>query len=189
MSGVFNTDRTDDFDQALVVLMGGTDNTKIGNIGDRLKVDALSNGGVLTTPNNVQFLDGTLTRDTQPVLNTWTNVYSYTGSGKFYGAIVNLEAAGAGESDKWSINVVVDSTLKIFGTNGILCDDIVNNNFYDIKDLLWLDFGGLGFHDNTFRLDFKNNPIQYTTKIEVQVYRTTTLKKFKACLVKLTKDS
>jgi hypothetical protein len=38
MSGLFDSNLTDAYDQALAVLMGGTDNTKIGNVGDRLKV-------------------------------------------------------------------------------------------------------------------------------------------------------
>jgi hypothetical protein len=40
MSGLNDSNTTDQYDQAQIVMMGGTDNTKIGNLGDKLKVDA-----------------------------------------------------------------------------------------------------------------------------------------------------
>jgi hypothetical protein len=48
MGSITDSNATDDFDQSQVVLRGGTDNTKIGNVGDRFKVDAaFSNSGNL----------------------------------------------------------------------------------------------------------------------------------------------
>lgn len=41
--GLQDSNTTDDFDNTQVVIRGGTDNTKIGNVGDRLKVDANTN--------------------------------------------------------------------------------------------------------------------------------------------------
>lgn len=189
MSGLFDANRTDALDNAYVTINGGTNNTTIGNVTDRLKVDAAitSVSANATTPKNIIFEDGTLARDTQPALTVWTNVYSYTGAGKFYGCLVDLEAAGAGESDKWFINVVFDTTFKVFGTNGILCDDIINTAVYGLLTVPG-DFAGLGFIGNVFRINLGDFPVSFSSKLEIQIKRITTLKKFKACLVKLTKD-
>lgn len=40
-----DSNTTDDFDNTQVVIRGGTDNTKIGNTGDRLKVDSIMTPG------------------------------------------------------------------------------------------------------------------------------------------------
>lgn len=47
MASLNDSNTTDQYDQAQVVLMGGTDNTKIGNVGDKLKVDAQITAGVV----------------------------------------------------------------------------------------------------------------------------------------------
>ena len=49
MAGISDTNATDNFDQTLVVLKGGTDNTSIGNSGDSLKVTGTL---VTTLPDN-----------------------------------------------------------------------------------------------------------------------------------------
>lgn len=57
MSGINDSNATDDFDQAQIVLRGGTDNTAIGNVGDRAKVSAETKGHLQTSfspdPTNV----------------------------------------------------------------------------------------------------------------------------------------
>lgn len=190
MSGVLDVNNTDSYDNSLVGLMGGTDNTRIGNVGDRAKVDAQISSiiGGFTTPKNISYEDGQYTRDAQPPLATWTTIYTYSGSGLFYGFNLNLEGAGAGEADKWFVNVVTDGTYNMFGANGINCKDIIDNNIYDILDIQPSDFCGLAFHDNVMRVDLKDSPIRFTTSITLQVRRITTLKKYKAALIKIAKD-
>lgn len=134
------------------------------------------------------FEDAQLARDNQPALNTWTDIYSYTGMGKFYGAVINLEGAAGAEGNKWYVNVKVDSSLDIFGANGILVSDISDNNIYDLLDLQPNLFCGLGMHDNAVRLDFDKMPINFQSRIQVQIRRITSLRKFKAGLIKLSKD-
>jgi len=47
MSNLSNVDTTDELDNAVVTINGATDNSRIGNIGDRLKVDASVSSGEL----------------------------------------------------------------------------------------------------------------------------------------------
>lgn len=48
MAGLNDSNTTDNLDQSQIVIMGGTDNTKIGNVSDRLKVDSQ----ITSSPNS-----------------------------------------------------------------------------------------------------------------------------------------
>lgn len=68
-------------------LLGGTDGTKIGNTGDKLKVSAdisgsaVANAAAFTSKSRVVVQTSTINLAT----GSYTNVFSYSGSGLFYG--------------------------------------------------------------------------------------------------------
>ncbi|MGV8130856.1 MAG: hypothetical protein ACP5N7_02020 [Candidatus Pacearchaeota archaeon] len=75
MSGISDSNATDSFDQTLVVVKGGTDNTSIGNVGDRMKVDAFNGSSAnldafsrLRVSNPFNLFDSTFQFDLSPDL-------------------------------------------------------------------------------------------------------------------------
>jgi hypothetical protein len=124
------------------------------------------------------------------VTTTWTDVYSYTGSGLLAGFILNIETF----SD-WKVRLIVDSTEEIFDTNGITSNDMATDSIYDVDDVSDVNqaFLGLskGSHDRIVFTAPTQMPIKYTSKIEIKLARLTGApsKKFQAGLVVLSKDT
>lgn len=186
MSGINDSNTTDSYDNALVGLMGGTDNTRIGNVGDRIKVDAEISSSTYFT-KKITYLDATLARDSVVPLTTWTSFYSYTGAGNLIGFLANLEGASGAEGAKWYIRMVIDGSFYPFGTAGILVSDITDANLYNIGAIVG-NFCAIEFNGNAFHYDVMANPIRFTTSISLEVYRISSTKKFKAGLIAIIKD-
>jgi len=78
-----------------IQLEGATDGTKIGNVSDALKVSATFNQSPTDTPGCPvvsQKLRYEVDRTTVVLTASYQTIWSYTGSGKFSGIIVDCEA-------------------------------------------------------------------------------------------------
>jgi hypothetical protein len=168
-------------------IKGATDNTDIGNVGDRLKVDAQISsapGGILSWDTNVRYEDmnsgaGGIARDTA-VGGTYVDIYNQTGSGFVMGYLVTLEGA----FDIWDLRLSIDG------------DFIYEVNTKDLNDpsIYGFDKGGsddlqtvLGFsvHNTTIRWTPPlKNPISYNSSIRLEArYTKGGSKKFRAGLI------
>ena len=170
---------------------GNSDGTKIGNVADRLKVDAYVTDTLppFLDPAKFSYIDmnassGGIARETG-VGGTFTDVYSYMGSGVFYGFLVTLE-----DSAKWYIRLIADSTYyPLFGTTGLYTGDVSGANLYDINDNAHAMAESLGIssHDNTFNL-MTHFPLKFNTKIQIQIKHLDATKKFRAGFVSITRN-
>lgn len=177
---------------------GGTDNTAIGNVGDRLKVDTIITPGTGTIPSvnkNLRYEDmnattGGIARTTL-VGASFVQVYSYSGSGILISVLCNLE-----NKDKWYVRLVIDGE-EIFGAAGIFTGDLIADDAYD------LDGGGSPLSSNEGRIGVSMEehdrfvwtapssfPIRYQSSVKVFIKRSdASTKKFYAGLAVLTKDT
>lgn len=77
-----------------IIIEGGTDGTKIGNVGDALKTTATLNVGPADTPGApviTKKLRYEVDRTTVVLNGTYQTIWSYTGSGKFIGIVLDTE--------------------------------------------------------------------------------------------------
>lgn len=83
------------FDRQISTLVGNTDGTRIGNVGERLKTDtdfsgnALANSAAFTSKTRVIVLTSTINLAS----GSYTNCYTYSGSGLLYGFNVEFNNA------------------------------------------------------------------------------------------------
>jgi hypothetical protein len=191
MSGISDSNATDSFDQSLVVIKGGTDNTSIGNIGDRLKIDSLVNfptGQVISWNKYIRWFDmnasyGGVARDTSIPI-TFTNLFSYSGSGYFIGFNLTLE-----DKLKWFFSLVIDGE-NIFDTNGISTDDLGGKNLYgwEPTDISDSQNTGFFFRDETIRFESPLHAIRFESSIVIKARHIVGSKKFRAGLVCLQRN-
>jgi len=142
-----------DLDNSFQIL-GGTDQTIIGNTADRLKVSALSAGGPITTSKKfrVDFNNG----NTAVTGAAYTTFYSYSGSGLFWGFRVNTDQDGG------QIQLTIDGD--------IIFTNITSKNISDSGganvNFEYLSRAGAG----TFYF-FPKYPIDYTTSVVLAAKR------------------
>jgi len=184
---------------SLIKIRGNTDDTLIGNVVDRLKVDAqitsTSASGVAAFSAKLRYNDmnastGGVARGTTIIAdNNWIKLYEYIGSGLFTGISLGIATANS----KWNIRLVLDSTEEIFGSNGLLTDDV--DNFYGLavgtQNVITT---GLNIGTNAsffFASSPTYHPTRFTSKIQLFVRREvgTGNKLFNAGLIVHTKDS
>lgn len=182
-------------------LTGNTDNTKIGNVGDRLKTDtnitSIVGGLSLSTSKKLRYDDmnvgnGGIARATVIILGAaQTTVYNRTGSGVFIGFIINLESASTA-TQNWQINLIIDGE-EIFNTTGINTSDLVDNTIYNFNTGGTREPSSLGMEmvDSTVYFTTSNIfPISYSSSVVIKIKKTTGAnKKFQAGLVLLTKET
>ena len=180
--------------RGIVKLRGDTDDTLIGNVGDRLKVDAAFSGNVPfpSMTNKVMWDDmnattGGVARDTL-IGSTFTNVYSHSGSGFLFGFLITLE-----EEKKWAIQLNVDGVDLFIGAGGILTNDLDNDNIYGFKfkiDDKASEQTTLGFSLKKNTVFFEtSHPIRFTSNVTIKVKKADGGdKKFRAGLVMIHKD-
>jgi hypothetical protein len=174
---------TDEFDNSLVGIMGGSTNTRIGNVVDRLKVNSAI---APFSAANSFFLDlnagvGGLARDAN-VAATFTNLYNYAGSGTFLGFLVTLETA----KDFWVRVVVDDIYFPFFGSDGLSLNDVDNNSLYDISGLSeqGSDAFNMSYNQNTFCWTCSCG-IDFASRIQLQARRGNNTRKFRAGFVRV----
>jgi len=179
-----DSNNTDEFDNTIVVLNGQTDNTGIGNVGDRLKVTAnlTSSTPPVYDPQFMGFHDmnvanGGIAREAI-VPATWTDLYSYTGDGVFFCFMVNYE----NDSKFWTRVLIDGLYYPLFGTTGVGSKELKDNNIYDIKDLSPMSVCGLALHDHAVRWEPKYG-ISFNTSFKVQARYEDGNKKFRAGFV------
>ena len=176
-----------------VVLKGATDGTLIGNVGDRLKVNAtfgtITIGRPFSFNASLRYEDMNLIARNSAILGNgaFTTIYSVTGSGLLNWFLINLES-----KDHWLVRLVVDGQ-EIFGSTGLKSMDMQAGGAYDLdkSNDEESDAFGLRWGKNE-KLLFSGPmsiPIEFTTSLSIKIARTNgeSSKKFKAglaCVVK-----
>lgn len=153
-------------------IVGATDETEIGNIGDRLKVDAEVSVGfdpadrpgvsVISKKYRIEFSEADVTAAV-----AFATVFSYTGSGKFFGFILK------NDHKEIETKLTVDGTEVIFS---LKAEDVgaVQIGGADIPVLVQ-ETGGIMTADNDKTLALKlSNPIVFDTSVKIEVKRTKT---------------
>lgn len=173
-------------------LEGATDGTKIGNVGDSLRVISQPLSAVTSVPSwskKLRYVDmnvasNGVARDSA-ITTTYTTVFSYLGSGYVAGFIVNVETFST-----WTFRFTVDSEVIFEMT----AEEITTDKLYDLDDVG--DFGqayigiSKGVHDRMIFHGPGGSPIYYETSVLVEIKRTTGgTKKFQSGLMVLSKDT
>jgi len=175
---ISDSNTTDQYDNTIAVINGQTDNTPIGNVGDRLKVysDKYYDASNLVYEDMVA-----ISRDTR-LTTSFQTLYSYSGSGLFLSALINYD-----DVNTIYTRMSVDGNYFLFGSSGIWSKDLRDNNAYDLKDIDTVTIAGLGLHDNAVRYA-PIVPVKFSSNVLIEG-RTSTNKKFKAGFVVLIKES
>lgn len=187
------------FQRSLSTLFGATDGTRIGNTGDKLRVESSIAGGSGKSSwsrklryDDMNVSNGGIARDTLVGSASWTQIYSYTGSGLFIGFLSALEKF---ENEGYFIRLVVDNE-EVFGASGISTSTIANKDLYMWEKKPFTDQGIpviLGFHvaENGIRWNGPmDTPIQFLTNVRILIRKQTgDPKKFMSGLVTLTKET
>lgn len=184
---ISDSNTTDQYDNTVTVINGGTDNTTIGNVGDRLKVDAAFTAGSITfpsiDPSQYRFEEMSKTRDTA-LSTSFETLYSYSGSGFLESFTVNFD-----NDSEVRVKLTVDgNNLFLLSGTDLYLKDLKDNNVYDVKDVSnATTVAGFGLHDNALRFE-PRYPISFSTSVLIEA-RTTTSKKYKAGFVEIIKVS
>lgn len=188
MSGMTDSNLTDAYDQAQVVLMGGTDNTKIGNDGDKLKTTAEVNFPSSQFPSvdyhlrldDMNATNGGVTRGTS-ITTSWTTIYSYTGSGHVFSFFIN-----PANSSGYKFRLIIDG-YDIFGANGILNTDADSGSAYDLLDVdVDIHMASIFVWNNSISWNFPV-PISYSSSVVIRMATASGTGTFRSGLIKLTK--
>lgn len=194
MSSLNDSNTTDSYDQVQTVIRGGTDNTKIGNEADKLKTTAsvtFPTGQVIAWNKKLRYLDmnasnGGVARDTQ-ISTSFTNIFSYTGSGYFVGFNLCLE-----DKANWYMRLIVDGEDILLGNTGISTNNLMTKTIYGWEPGDNFDGPNIGFDVNDETIVYQSPigyPIRYDSSISLQVKHATTAKKFRAGLICLSKET
>jgi len=189
---ISDSNTTDQYDNSIAVINGGTDNTPIGNVGDRFKVDASISsvtGGTAVWSNKIQYLDinssvGTYDRG-DTISSSWADLFTYTGSGIFYGFLATME-----DPKDVYFRVVSDGVDIFNGTTGIENEDIDKRDRYNLSthDESISPFNGLSQNEKTTYLNLGVIAgLRFESSFQVKI-RDGGTKKFKAGLVTILKD-
>lgn len=180
-------------------LEGATDGTLIGNVGDSLKVVVGTFTGNTSFFNvwskklrqlDMNASNGGVARGTSITNSSWVDIFSYSGSGFFAGAIINIETFTL-----WRMRIVIDSQEILLDSNGILSDDIQGDTVYDMDDTSDVTQAVIGIskgsHDRFVYSPPLNFPIYYSTSISIKLKRDTGApsKKFQAGFINLSKET
>ncbi len=165
-----------------------------GNGDYRLYVNDLNSGagsgtGVPASSTKMRYDDmnvsnGGIARDSSYVANTWTDVYSYSGSGLLYSFLVTNQSI-----DKFFYRLVVDSE-EIFGSSGISGADLLGAALYNIVSIEDTFAHGIQIENKPLHWQGPlGYPLKYDTNVTIKVKSTDSGKKFHAGLVVLSKET
>lgn len=180
-------------------IVGATDLTKIGNVADRLKVDATFTTSIAGLSWNkklcyddMNVLTGGVIRETLVTNLVWVQVYSYTGVGQLSNFQMTLE-----ENKNWQVRLVIDNE-ELFGSTGISTLDMDTTTLYNLKFDNHDTFGsllsgigvGLGKDDKFFWGGPLQKPMVFSTNIKIYVKRLTgqSSKKWRAGIAVISKE-
>jgi hypothetical protein len=174
-----------------VNLQGATDGTKIGNVGDALRVVTQPISSTTTVPSwssKLRYVDmdaasGGVARNTA-ISTTYITIFQYTGSGFIAGFLVNAETF-----TQWVFKFTVDGEM-IFE---LTAEDITVDSIYDLDDVTDIAQSALGLSKGSHdRLIFNGpigSPVRYESSVKVEIKRASGSKKFQAGLIVLSKET
>jgi len=189
--------------QILSRLLSGDGTTLIGNVGDRLKVDAsvvLAGGATQSYTSKLRYVDmnvasGGLVRGVSvTAASGWNQVFSYTGSGLLSGFVISLET-----KDDWQMRLVVDGEEIFEGVTagqGVTSTDLTSDAIYDSDTSgrsvpeLDQDLGIFwGAHDRFQWVGPLLVPVTYNSSVKIYIRRTVAAatKKYQAGFVVIEK--
>ena len=173
-------------------LRGATDDTPIGNNGDRLLVSTVIDsivGGISNTLSkkyrirDMNASNGGVAREST-IGATWTDVFSYSGSGNFYGFEVNLESYRL-----WYVRLVIDGEEIFDGSDGIYIGDFFDGDVYNFStDRRNTKYSSFSIPDENF-VWFPIYPIKYETSAVVKVRKSGGARKFYAGFVEISEET
>lgn len=120
-----------------------------------------------------------------PIDVTWTRIYEYIGSGLLHGLLVNIET-----KDSWSFRLVVDGE-ELFGANGMLTSDMINDAIYDMDNAASEEYNNIGIHfgeHDKILWGFGSVPLRFYNSVQAYLIRIGGSKKFRAGLAVISKD-
>jgi hypothetical protein len=122
------------------------------------------------------------------ITTTWTDIFSYSGSGYVAGFIVNVETFTL-----WKFRLIIDGE-EIFDSNGITSDDITTDTLYDLDDVTDVNQAAIGIskgsHDRFVFSAPLGQVIKYTSSVTIKLARVSGgSKKFQAGLIILSKET
>lgn len=176
-----------------VKLIGNTDGTKIGNVGDKLKTTATltaGEAGVSACNKSLRYRPPSLALDTV-VTSTFVDAFSRTGSGLLFGFRLNLERA----DQDWRIRLLIDGTDDLlFDSNGISTDRMDDKKGFAFdhdsgQDPMGLILG-MSLHDKIFTLAAPLQcTIEYSTSIAIKIAKNGASKKFRDGIFLLSEET
>lgn len=166
---------------------GGTDNTIIGNTGDRLRVEAAYSSSIFPASwdkklryDDMNASNGGVARNTSIATSaTWTTIYSYSGSGYIGGLLINVDTFTG-----WEFRLVVDGDVIY----SFVSEDLTTDTLYDVDDVTDSNTAFLGIskgaHDKFTWHPPLSVPMKYDATVVVQLRRPTAgAKRFQAGLI------
>lgn len=164
---------------------------------NRLAVDSyisqISPSGLATINKKLRFDDmnvgnGGVARGSLISNTAWTQLYAYVGKSIVHGWVLNLET-----KDHWLIRLVCDDE-EIFGSNGILLEDVYIDSAYDLDNVASDgQYSGVGIsygvHDRLIYNGPNNMGLTCSTSVKIFARREAgeALKKFNAGLITISK--
>jgi len=186
MAGIFDSNATNDFDITEISIKGllGVNAADVTDE-NRLKVDAIIPPQSYVSDLKFEEMNastGGISRNSI-LPSSFTNIYSYSGSGLFFGFHANFE-----DEDKTWVSVSVDGEQILLGVNGIKLGDLKDNNILDIQDIgTYTDFCGLAMHHKSLRICFKV-PMRFESSVVIQARHEDGNKRFRAGIANILKD-
>jgi len=177
-----------------VTITGGNEAFQADVIEDgtekRLLVDSKGGLPIITgiSYDDMNATSGGVARGTT-INTTFTRLYSYSGSGIFFGFLATLEKLDDDNPGKaYRIRLVIDG-VEVFGPNGFIHTDFINPDLYGFLSDPVNPFLGISFRGNTIRAAMPNGAIiPYSSSVEVYVRKLSDFKAFRAGLIALSKD-
>jgi hypothetical protein len=162
---------------------------------NRLRVDAIASGAGALIPtltaklryDDMNASNGGVARGTSITNAAWTQVYGYSGHGLIHGFILNIET-----KDKWLVRFVIDNE-EIFSSSGLLTNDFIADDVWDIDNAPNEEYGNIGIHfgeHDKILWGFDSLPLKFNTSVSIYLRRKAGegSKKFRAGLMVITKE-
>lgn len=183
MGSLFDGNNTSESDNAFVEIQSGDQSGDVADVTSekRLKVDAEISDQ--SYPNTLVIEEmnastGGVNRSTT-LPSSFTPIYSYSGSGLFFGTYINFNNDG----NIW-LRITVDGSYVFFGSNGLNIDDFDISGDMELEDIDG-SFLDIGMKNNSIRVGYQT-PIRFQTSCVIEA-RSTSNYQFKAGFVKILK--
>lgn len=173
------------------VIVGGTDDTIIGNVSDALKVTPGSITGQPTAAwgsslrwQDMNASNGGVARGTA-IGASWTTLYSKSGSGYLLAWLATVELLDTA-SAPWSFRLIIDGGDMLLGANGINASDVMSASLYNTANpttTAIISPIGITARNNTIMFQAPMNmPIKWSSSMSILAYKAGVSKNFLAGL-------